>query len=160
MKLGIEQLKQWVYLLGAGNADGDLDPFFEEFLKLSLVRANLCSELMNYTKVVPLSQGEAYLLGMFSTLHFLIDAPMEDILKDLPIAEEIKKALLNREGPCGALYSLVTSYENADWGAVNELAAQLQIPANLLTSLYFDCIESANNLWKSLMEMDEGSKKE
>lgn len=156
MKLGIGQLKQWIYLLSAGSgSNGGIDPFFEEFLKLSLIRANFCSEIMNYTRVVPLSRGEAYLMGMFSTLHFLIDAPLSEILSQLPIADDIKNALLRKEGPAGKLYQLILSYENADWVAVNRLAAQLQIPAGILTGLYFEAMEAADNVWKSMQEMDQ-----
>ena len=156
MKLGIGQLRQWIYLLSAGSgSNGGIDPFFEEFLKLSLIRANFCSDIMNYTRVVPLSRGEAYLLGMFSTLQFLIDAPLPDILAELPIADDIKKALLRKEGPAGALYQLILSYENADWVSVNRLAGQLRIPAGILTGLYFEAMEAADALWKSLLEMDQ-----
>ena len=155
MKLGIEQLKQWIYLLSAGSgSDGrGIDPFFEEFLKLSLIRAHFCSELINHTQVVPLSRGEAYLLGMFSTLQFLIDAPLADILAALPIADEIRNALLYQQGASGALYRLILSYENADWNTVSALAAQLQIPAGILTGLYFEAMENADALWKSLQEI-------
>ena len=75
-------------------------------MKLSFLRANFCSELMNYTQKVPVTKGEAYLMGMFSTLNYLVDAPMEEILGEVPISNEIKMALLNQEGPCGALYGL------------------------------------------------------
>ena len=150
MKLGIEQLKQWIYLLSVTKGGEAVDPFFEEFLKLSFTRANLCSELMNYTKAVPISKGEAYLMGMFSTLQYLIDAPLPQILAEIPVAKEIKAALLKREGPCGLLYDLVLSYENADWERVNRLSEQLGIPANLLTTLYFECMESANQVWENI----------
>ena len=150
MKLGIEQLKQWIYLLSVTNSAGEIDPFFEEFLKLSFTRANLCSELMNHTRAVPISKGEAYLMGMFSTLQYLIDAPMETILSQVPVAEEIKSALMTKEGPSGMLYDLVLSYENADWSRVNLLSAQLGIPSNLLTTLYFECVDAANQVWDSI----------
>ncbi len=153
MTLGVAQLKQWIYLLSASNANNEVDPASEEFLKVSFMRANFCSELMGYTKVVPLSRGEAYLMGMFSTLNYLIDAPMEEILAEVPVADEIKAALLRREGPCGALYELVLSYERADWNKVNTLAEKLMIPTNLLTSLYFNCMDEANSLWKELTEV-------
>lgn len=150
MKMGIEQLKQWIYLLSVANSQGEIDPFFEEFLKLSFTRANLCSELVGYTKMVPLSKGEAYLMGMFSTLQYLIDAPLPQILAEVPVSEEIKRALINKEGPCGLLYELVLSYENADWERVNVLSEYLGIPANLLTTLYFQCMEAANQVWESI----------
>ena len=156
MKLGIEQLRQWVYLLCAGNSEGELDPSYEEFLKLSFLRASFCSEMMNYTRAVPISQGEAYLMGMFTTLPYLIDAPMEEIMADIPVVREIKNALIYREGPCGALCELILCYESADWTRVNDLAEQLQIPSSLLTSLYFQCMESADELWRNMSENGKG----
>ena len=150
MKMGIEQLKQWIYLLSCCNSRGEVDPFFEEFLKLSYTRAELCSELLNYTHAVPISKGDAYLLGMFSTLDYLIDAPMSQILSEIPVSPEIKSALLYRDGPAGALYDLVLSYENAAWMRVNQLTDMLGIPPNLLTTLYFESMEGANQLWNSI----------
>lgn len=150
MTLGIAQLKQWIYLLSASNAENEIDPASEEFLKLSFVRASFCSELMSYTRVVPISKGEAYLMGMFSTLNYLINAPMEDILAEVPVADEVKAALLRHEGPAGSLYELVLSYERADWNKVNSLSEALGIPTNLLTSLYFSCMDGANSIWKEM----------
>lgn len=89
-------------------------------------------------------------MGMFSTLNALIDAPMEEILAELPVADEIKQALLTREGRCGMLYELVLSYEAADWNRISTLAGELGIPDNMLTSVYFICMENVEVLWKQL----------
>ena len=150
MTLGLSQLKQWIYLLSASNAESKVDPGAEEFLKLSFMRANFCSELMNYAKDMPISKSEAYLMGMFSTLSYLIDAPMEEILAEVPLDDAIREALLHHTGRCGKLYGLVLSYEAADWGKITSLAAELGIPDNLLTSVYFICMENVNVLWEQL----------
>lgn len=155
MTLGIGQLKQWIYLLSASNAENQISESSEEFLKLSFMRATFCSELINYTKNIPMSKADAYLMGMFSTLNYLIDAPLEDILSQVPVAAEIKEALLKHEGRCGALYDLVLSYERADWGQINGLTETLGIPTNLLTSLYFNCMDSVNATWEMLTCQEE-----
>ena len=150
MNLGISQLQQWIYLLCASNSKGEVDPFFEEFLKLSFMRANFCTALLARTNKVPLSKNDAYLMGMFSTLEYLIDAPMEEILSQIPIAEEVKAALLRWSGPAGALYALILSYESADWEKVSKLCELLGIPPNILTTLYFECMEQAEEVWKNV----------
>lgn len=150
MTLGLGQLKQWIYLLSASNAESKVDPSSEEFLKLSFMRANFCSELMNYAKDMPVSKSDAYLMGMFSTLNYLIDAPLEEILQEVPVADEIREALLNRTGRCGVLYELVLGYEAADWDKITTLAEELGIPNNLLTSVYFICMENVNMMWEQL----------
>ena len=148
--LGLGQLKQWIYLLSASNADNQVDAATEEFLKLSFMRANFCSELTKHAQDIPISKSEAYLMGMFSTLHHLIDAPLEDILSEVPVAEAVKGALLRKEGRCGKLFELVLSYESANWDAINALAEELGIPNQLLTNVYFICMENVNTLWDQL----------
>lgn len=150
MTLGINQLKQWIYLLSASNAESKPDPGSEEFLKLSFMRANFCSELMKYAKDMPISRSDAYLMGMFSTLNYLIDAPLEEILAGVPVDDHIAQALLHHTGRCGMLYDLVLSYEAADWQKITDLAEKLGIPDNLLTSVYFICMENVNLLWQQL----------
>lgn len=157
--LGIGQLKQWVFLLSASGEDNQIDPSSEEFLKRSFMRANFCSELMSYAKGMPIMKSDAYLMGMLSTMNYLIDAPMEEILAEIPLAEEVRAALLRREGPAGKLFSLVLSYERADWSAINTLAAELEIPSNLLTSLYFSCADTVDEMWEQLTNVDQSEMK-
>ncbi|MCI9155662.1 MAG: HDOD domain-containing protein [Lawsonibacter sp.] len=154
--MGLGQLRQWIYLLGTGNGEEGMDANQEEFLKLSFMRGSFCSALIKLARNVPISQNEAYLMGMFSTLNYLIAAPLEDILADLPIAQEVKDALLLHSGKCGDLYDLVLSYERADWKVIGDLAESLDIPVNLLTNTYFQCLNEVETLWNSLMETSEG----
>lgn len=156
MTVGLNELKQWVYLLSASNAENPMDEGAEEFLRLSFMRANFCSSLMNYAKDLPITKPEAYLMGMFSTLNYLIDAPLEEILEQIPMRDEVKEALLHHTGRCGMLYDLALSYERADWGQIDLLAEQLGIPTNLLTSLYFSCMEEVNRIWSELTQQTPG----
>ena len=150
--LGIGQLRQWIYLMGSGNDNGWMDATQEEFLKTSFMRATFSSELVGYAKAMPIRRNDAYLLGMFSTLNFLIAAPMEEILEEIPIAQEVKDALLKHEGRCGMLYDLVLSYEQADWKRIGPLAEELGIPLDYLTDTYFRCLEEVNSIWQQLMD--------
>ena len=54
------------------------------------------------------------------------------------------------------LYDLALCYERADWGRIDHLAGDLGIPTNLLTSLYFSCMEEVNHIWNELtQQMDQ-----
>jgi EAL and modified HD-GYP domain-containing signal transduction protein len=147
MTVGLNQLRQWVYLLSANNAENEMDRDAEEFLKLSLLRGTFCSKLMKYATGMTISGSDAYLMGMFSTLHYLIDAPMEEILEEIPVPEDVKAALLHREGRAGQLFELALCYERADWNGVAAATEALGIPANLLTGTYFACVDDVNSIW-------------
>ncbi len=152
--VGLNELKQWVYLLSF-NIDGeDFDAGTEELLRISLRRAMFCNKLMNFARAMPINRQDAYLMGMFSTLHYLIDAPMEEILEQLPITVEIKDALLKQEGRAGMLYGLIRAYEHADWTECDKLAEELGVPSEILTDTYFACVEELEVLWNELTNQE------
>lgn len=150
MTVGLNQLRQWIYLLSANNAENVMDKDSEEFLKLSLLRGTFCNKLMKYASNMSITNSDAYLMGMFSTLHYLIDAPLEEILEQIPVAEEVKAGLLHREGKAGQLFDLALCYERADWNGVAAATEALGIPANLLTGTYFACVDDVNSIWAQI----------
>lgn len=153
MTIGLNELKQWVYLLSASNAENQMEDGAEEFLKLSLMRANFCSSLMDYAQNISITKPDAYLMGMFSTLNYLIDAPLEEMLQQIPLSQEVKDALLRHSGRSGMLYDLALCYERADWAQIDRLAGELGIQTNLLTSLYFSCMEDVNRIWSEITQV-------
>jgi EAL and modified HD-GYP domain-containing signal transduction protein len=145
--LGLGQLKQWIYLLSFKQEDGSIP---DELLKISFLRATFCSELVNFAHNMPISRSEAYLLGMFSTLGKLMQCDLEEAIAQLPIADEIKNALISFEGRTGLLYQLILSYEKADWKTMQACADELGIPQNIIAQKYFECVDSVNNIWNGL----------
>ncbi|MGI6152638.1 MAG: EAL and HDOD domain-containing protein [Christensenellaceae bacterium] len=149
--LGIDQLRQWIYLLSFRQDENAP----EEFIKLSFMRGQFCAELLQYAKDMPIIKSEAYLMGMFSTMDYILNVPMEEALSKLAIADDIKQALLTQEGRCGTLYKMVLAYERGDWGTINECADILGIENNVIAETYFECLESVNRIWNGLMNMNE-----
>lgn len=150
--LGLGQLKQWVYLLSFSQEDEEIP---ETLIKTSFLRANFCAELSVRASDMPISKSEAYLMGMFSTLGNLMEIPLEEALKELNVVDEIKDALLNYEGRCGILYQLILCYEKADWKSITSFAEQLEIPKNIISQIYFECVDNVNTIWQSLMKPEE-----
>lgn len=151
MVLGIDRLKRWVYLLSF-DKETEMDSSTDDVLKLALLRATFCSELVGHAKDMPITKSDGYLMGMFSSMGLLVDAPMEDILKEVPLSDTIRNALLRNEGRCGILLDLVLSYERADWDNIKKYAEKLEIPGNYMAQIYFDCVEDVNQIWKELKE--------
>lgn len=145
--LGIGQLRQWVYMLGFQNEDPEGS---EEMLKISFLRARFASELMDYIKNTALTKSDGYMMGMFSTLEYMVDAPIEEILKEIPISDEIKAALISQEGKAGEVLKLIVDYEKADWKSSKVMADKIGIEINKLGQLYMDCVEEVNKIWLSI----------
>ncbi|CUX49499.1 EAL and HDOD domain-containing protein [Clostridium sp. C105KSO13] len=146
--LGIGQLRQWVYMLSFRQDVGS--PALEELLKLSFLRAKFASELVNYVKKCPITNNEAYMMGMFSTMEYMVDAPIEEILEKIPLNSVVEEALVLGNGVVGNIYKLILSYERADWKVCKALAEELGVPTYLLAQIYIDCVENVNTIWNTL----------
>ena len=152
--LGLNQLKQWVYLLSFEQKE-PASTSSEEILKISFQRANFCHQLYKYIKDLGITKSDAYILGMFSTIEALVDAPAEEVINEIPIVDDVKRAIISQEGKCGTLLKLVLSYEKADWKNIALYANSLDIPMDILAQVYFDCIERVNVIWDNIMKQEE-----
>ena len=147
--LGLAQLKQWIYLLSFGEED---DGISEELIRISFLRGNLCQVLAKSCKNFPITHSEAYLLGMFSTLGALMQVPLEDALKELPISDEIRRGLIQQEGAPGQLLRLILAYEKADWAEVKKEAEALGLDVNEISEQYVKCSEQVDQIWEELSQ--------
>lgn len=146
--LGISQLRQWVYLLSI--KDDERNATSDEVLKLSFLRATFMSALVEYMKTREIIRSEAYLIGMFSTMDYIIDAPLEEILEDIPLPDVVRDALVEHTGIGGALFDMVLCYEQADWKRLRQYTSQFNIPANVIAQIYMDSVEEVNEIWDNL----------
>ncbi|GFI08163.1 cyclic di-GMP phosphodiesterase CdgJ [Lachnospiraceae bacterium] len=156
--VGLNQLKQWVYLLSFESTQ-DMTPGAEEVLKLSFLRANYAARLVNYLRPFPINRSEAYMMGMFSALEYIVDATLEEILQEIPISDVVKDGMIKHEGKAGQLFDLVLAYERADWKGTKTLAGELGLETNILAQAYIDCVEEVNSIWESLTD-EEGKEEE
>ncbi|MCI8600811.1 MAG: HDOD domain-containing protein [Oscillospiraceae bacterium] len=151
--LGLGQLKQWIYLLSFTPDEGLSD----ELIKTSFQRGSLCQELSQFVPEFPVSRAEAYLLGMFSTLEALLEVPIEDALRELPISDIVKNGLVAGEGKCGALLRICIAYEQGEWNLMRREAEALQLPTGLVAQKYLETVEYVNSIWSDLMRpLDDG----
>ncbi len=146
--LGISQLRQWAYLLSV--KDSDRNNASEEVLKLSFLRATLASALVGRMQTTEITRSEGYMIGMFSTMDYIIDATMEEILEGIPLPDVVKDALIRNEGIGGELFQLILDYEQADWKKLKMHTKELHIQTNMIAQLYMDCVEEVNEIWNGL----------
>lgn len=145
--LGISRMREWVYMLSLSAKE---DQEAEEILKMSFLRATFSQELAKRSYGLGITPSEAYMMGMFSCFVYMVDATMEEILQELPVNDNIKVALLTREGKPGMLYSLILAYEKAEWKESKKLAQNLGLDHIDLVQLYVDCVEKVNQIWMAL----------
>lgn len=111
--LGIDSIKAWATLISLANIDNHRS----DFAITALSRAKMCELLAEEAGLTPKENG--FTVGLLSILDIMTQAPMEEILAYLPLADEINGALLRHEGPLGAILACSLAYEQGDWQAVD-----------------------------------------
>lgn len=79
---------------------------------IALVRAKLC-ELMT-DAIDQGDPGAFFTVGLFSVLDALMDLPMDEVVKNLPISDELVAALVDREGIMGEALELAIRIEQGN----------------------------------------------
>jgi EAL and modified HD-GYP domain-containing signal transduction protein len=107
--IGLKRIKAWVSLLAiSGFQSSNKDALLN-----AVVRAYMCQALVSRTPSG--NPDAAFTVGTLSILDTLMQAPMQTILQNLPISDEIAAALLNKEGVLGEALNCALAYETLDW---------------------------------------------
>ncbi|MCG5515791.1 MULTISPECIES: EAL and HDOD domain-containing protein [unclassified Ectothiorhodospira] len=104
--MGLQRIRAWATLF----AMSGLDSRPSEIINLGLLRANLCERLCRL-----IGQGTpetAYTVGLLSILDAMIGLPFPDFMDELPLADEIKKAITEQSGLYGQLLKDAVALEN------------------------------------------------
>jgi c-di-GMP phosphodiesterase len=107
--LGTATVRRWATVMALVEASDAP----EELVELALQRARMC-EVLGGNRSLDASDGH-FTVGLFSVADALLDSPMEDVLETLPFSDEIRAALLRREGPKGELLTTVVAYEQGEF---------------------------------------------
>jgi len=119
MMLGSRGVSRWallVALTGGPNAPRELSV-------VGLTRARMC-ELLG-ADLGDVAGDQLFTVGLLSVADALLQVPLETIVEELPLADEVEAALLRRDGPAGAILDAVVSYERGEFDAAS-LAAHAQ----------------------------------
>ncbi len=108
-RLGIVHLKNWVMVLSMHNVSQK--PL--ELIESGLIRAHMAQTLMKAQSSI-IAQA-AYTAGLLSVLDSLLETPMAQLIEKIMLTEDIKSALLSRNGHLGELLKTVIAYEEGSW---------------------------------------------
>ncbi len=112
VRLGIEELKKWVYLMALRGIQNRGN---QELINNCLVRGKLM-EFIALETGMKNKHLEFFLTGMFSSIDTLLNRRMQDIIVELPLTTDVKEALLKRDNELKKVLDIVLSYEMANWG--------------------------------------------
>ncbi len=83
-----------------------------ELLIISMIRAKMAE---NIAQIVKADKEACFTTGLFSIIDTLMNNDMELLIEGLPLVENIRTALIRREGELGEILNCVLAYESGDW---------------------------------------------
>ena len=129
MMLGSRGVSRWALLVAL--TGGPSTP--RELSVVGLTRARMCELLGSERQDV--AGEELFTVGLLSVADALLDVPLETIVDELPLADQVSAALLRRDGPAGSILDAVVSYERGDFDV-----AALQVHSRGIASSYRDAL--------------------
>jgi len=138
----VESIRQAIVMLGMDNLRQlctlvvlqALDSRPASLFVTAMARARLCEQLARLAGVK--DTGPYFITGLFSLLDVLTGIPMPELLDELPLAENIERALIGLEGDLGAALKCARAYERASWGRV----AYRGLAAEMIRAAYVDAV--------------------
>ncbi len=107
--MGLQRIRAWASLFAMAGLEGR--PM--ELLNMGIMRASLCETFAHRN-----GRGDpqiAYTVGLLSILDALLARPIDALLQDLPLGDEIKQAIINHAGIYGELLKFVLDIERNHW---------------------------------------------
>jgi c-di-GMP phosphodiesterase len=104
--LGIDRVRHFSSLLTLA-ASARANP---ELVTLAATRARMASELVDDPQLA----RSASTVGLLSVLDAVFHVPMEELIADLPLSDNVHDALVHGTGPLGEVLAILRAYEAAD----------------------------------------------
>ncbi|MGD9163878.1 MAG: HDOD domain-containing protein [Chromatiales bacterium] len=139
--MGLRRIRAWINLLVMAGLKDRL----EDHYLMALVRAHLCERLLQSD-----TQGSSgFLIGLLSTLDLLLNRPLDEILQDLSLSEEVKQALLEGKGSAGQALQCTLQVEAGEWHRVDFPG----LSREQIHALYLDASEQAFEEKRALLAL-------
>lgn len=132
--LGYQQLYRWLTLLLFADS-ADKAP--SALMTTAIVRGRLV-ELLGSR--LPGAADELFVLGMFSLLDVLLNVPMEKLLRELSLPDDVRVALEDRSGPYAIYLNLAEALEGCDWARIQALSGALEMDQHLMNQAQLEAV--------------------
>lgn len=137
--LGRNELLKWIFLVSLSNIAEGCN---SELMTTSIIRGKFCENIS--TKINKRFQSAAFMVGSLSMLDAIINMDIKEIVKELPVQQGIKDALVSRDNILGKILGVVVGYEKEDLNLVEKLLKELGLEKENISYIYLDAVAWSN----------------
>ncbi|EKD39051.1 MAG: hypothetical protein ACD_75C00522G0012 [uncultured bacterium] len=116
-----------------------------ELVRLAVIRAKFCEGLARASRKKP-NPDELFMLGLFSLLHAMLDASVEEVFSKIPVSSDVFLALTRREGPFAMFLETVFAYEERAGDTCCNALRAIEVPEEEVTKIYLAAANYADTL--------------
>ncbi|MDP2715888.1 EAL and HDOD domain-containing protein [Rheinheimera sp.] len=143
--LGQSELKRFLSLLFTAQISSDKPA---ELMRMSMTRARFAEGIAGLHGKI--DTAKAFLTGLMSLMDAILDEPIDVVMDKLPLAKEIKEALVEKQGVLADYITLIQFYETAQWQEASQAINSLTLPADKVPDAYHTAVQWANEQMKAL----------
>ncbi len=137
VRFGLKQIKEWIYLMMLKDVQS-VDN--KELIKNCLTRAKIM-ELLSHEIGREKDSLEFFISGMFSSIDVLLNRHMEEIVDELPLAEDVRKALLGENNEIRKVLDFVINCENSKWNKIDALETYSNVTQEKYMMIYLNSLK-------------------
>jgi c-di-GMP-related signal transduction protein len=140
--MGQKNLRKWVSLMIYTFLGENKPP---ELLVTAIVRGRFC-ELMAEPFGIKERESDLFLMGMFSTIDAILDMPMDKLLDDIPLAVDIKAALLSEPSQMLYILEAAIAYEEGNWELFESLKDMVKFDEEVIPKMHLEAMKMAKEV--------------
>ncbi len=118
-----------------------------ELIRMSSIRGYFLMCLRKFIQV-PATEDELFLLGLFSLLDALLEQPMKEIVKLIPLEDLIKKTLLGEITVLAPYIDIIKLQEQGKWRKLPSILKKTDLSMDIITSCYSHALNETNDLFQ------------
>lgn len=138
--LGNDKTRRWLLLVVAVMNAGKRNPALTH---AALVRAHFAELIAPHVRT---DDCEMFMLSLFSLLDAMLEIPLDELLRQLPVPRSVAKALQGEPSRLRKCFEMVLAYEAGNWELCEGLRLQLGASDADLRQCYVEAVRWARNV--------------
>lgn len=146
--IGENEIRRWLSIFLSSKLSADRP---SELMVSACLRAKTGENIVRAVNRPELA-ATVFFMGILSYMDAMLSKPLNEILEELPVVDEIKDALLQGTGELKPFMNAVIALEQNDKPAIDGLAQYFRLPVSTLSQCYLDAMSWVNNYVVASME--------
>lgn len=141
--LGIKRLKNWLRMVVLSDLLGEKNP---EIYTMALNRGKMLEEMVNEEQITDANAETMFLFGMLSLIDAMMDTPIDQLLSQLPVPDQIKTGYIDKQSQFNKYLQFLAALEHSTPDVFKQLCHELGFQEKRAAEAYLRSIVWANDM--------------